>query len=114
MARPIPVEIVDLSGAGVRVKSSRRLTPGLDVSVHCTTAALVVVVGGHVSRSRLVPLPHGHLGYDAWIEFEVPACATVATHAAALGLGDSGRQVLVGVVDQTPEALLALFDLSPL
>jgi hypothetical protein len=110
MARPIPVEIVDLSSAGVRVKSSRRLTPGLAVAVHFTTAELVVVVRGHVSRSRLVPLPHGHLGYDAWIEFQAPARAT--THAAALDLADSGRQVLVGAVDQAPEGLLALFDLS--
>jgi hypothetical protein len=114
MARPIPVEIVDLSGAGVRVKSSRRLTPGLDVTVHFTIAALVVVVGGHVSRSRLVPLPHGHLGYDAWIDFDTPSDARLATHAAASSLGEPGRQVLVGAVDQTPEALLALFDLSPL
>jgi hypothetical protein len=113
MARPIPVEIVDLSGAGVRVKSSRRLTPGLDVTVHVTTTELVVVVTGRISRSRLVPLPHGHLGYDAWIDFSSPSDAQVATHAAATVLGEPGRQVLVGAADETPEALLALFDLSP-
>lgn len=110
MPRPIVVEIVELLPGSTRIRSSRRITPGLDVLVRLTTADATVTVVGAVSRCHVVPLPRGHVAYDATVTFSYPPIVSVLPHGAAHAAPGRDLVILTGAAPQSTDDLITLFD----
>jgi hypothetical protein len=108
MRRPILVEIVAVSPSSARIRSSHRITPGLDVSVHLTTADAVIVVIGAITRCHVVPLPRGQVGYDATVTFPHPIDVSVTSGGVVQGTPRLDLVMLTGVAPHSTDELIAM------
>jgi hypothetical protein len=92
------------------MRSSRRITPGQDVVVRMSTLDFTLTVRGQVTRSYLVPLANGRVGYDATVLLPEPTTFSVVGHDADTAPSMADECVLTGTAPQSSAELLAIFD----
>lgn len=112
MGRPVPVDVLDLSGTHALVRSLRRVSPGVAVAVRLTAGRVVVSVLGHVTQSYLVPLPSGRFGYEVTLAWTSGAAVSALGSATASSAPAPDTLLLISEVSQSSEALLAIFELT--
>lgn len=67
----VDVELVNLSRGGAQFRTSKRMLPGLGVTLNLGTSDGRMTMKGKVMRSSMVKLSDGSLGYEVGVAFDL-------------------------------------------